>query len=180
MLKFGDVLSRWEQATVGDGGWRDSGMCNTTGAILTLPILMLGPVSGAHFNPAASIAFALRRELTWSDAATYIACQVAGGIIGVIAAHTMFDLPLWQVSQTVRSGTGQWFAEGVASFGLLLTILGCIHCARASVPYAVGLFTATRASTRSRRKTWTTASRRGLELTSLETSRLQVHFSETE
>jgi glycerol uptake facilitator-like aquaporin len=117
-------------------------LCNTlpTGAILTVLILMLGPVSGAHFNPAVSIAFALRRELAWPDAGVYIACQLAGGIVGVLAAHLMFDLPLWQVSQTVRTGPGQWFAEGVATFGLLLTILGCLTCAKAAVPYVVGLY----------------------------------------
>ena len=117
-------------------------LCNTlpTGAILTVLILMLGPVSGAHFNPAVSLAFALRRDIGWRDAAVYMACQVAGAMAGVWAAHMMFDLPLWQVSQTVRSGAGQWFAEGVATFGLLLTIFGCLACARASVPYAVGLY----------------------------------------
>ena len=117
-------------------------LCNTlpTGAILTVLILTLGPVSGAHFNPAVSLAFALRREIAWRDAGAYVVCQVAGGIVGVLAAHLMFDLPLWQVSQTVRTGPGQWFAEGVATFGLLLTIIGCTRCARASVAYAVGLY----------------------------------------
>jgi glycerol uptake facilitator-like aquaporin len=117
-------------------------LCNTlpTGAILTVLILMLGPVSGAHFNPAVSLAFAVRGDIAWRDAAVYIICQIGGGIVGVLTAHLMFDLPLWQVSQTVRTGSGQWFAEGVATFGLLLTIFGCIHCARASVPYAVGLY----------------------------------------
>ena len=101
-------------------------LCNTlpTGAILTVLILTFGPVSGAHFNPAVSIALALRRELPASDAAIYIAAQVIGGIVGVWTAHLMFELPLWQVSVTVRTGPGQWFAEVVATFGLLLTILG--------------------------------------------------------
>jgi glycerol uptake facilitator-like aquaporin len=117
-------------------------LCNTlpTGAILTVLILMLGPVSGAHFNPAVSLAFALRKEIAWRDTAVYIACQIAGGLAGVFAAHLMFELPLWQVSQTERTGAGQWVAEGIATFGLLLTILGCVACARASVPYAVGLY----------------------------------------
>src|SRR3954467_14045484 len=81
-------------------------LCNTlpTGAILTVLILTFGPVSGAHFNPAVSLAFALRGEIAWSDAAVYTVCQIAGGILGVLAAHMMFELPLWQVSQTVRSG----------------------------------------------------------------------------
>jgi len=98
--------------------------CNTlpTGAILTALILTFGPVSGAHFNRAVSIAFALRRDLPWPEAAAYIAVQIAGGVIGVWAAHLMFELPVWQVSLHARTGTGQWLAEFVATFGLLLTI----------------------------------------------------------
>lgn len=111
-------------------------LCNTipTGAILTVLILMFGPVSGAHFNPAVTIALALRRELPASAMVIYIVAQVAGGILGVLSAHAMFELPLWQVSATVRSGTGQWFAEFVATFGLLLTILGTRSA------YAIGLY----------------------------------------
>jgi glycerol uptake facilitator-like aquaporin len=111
-------------------------LCNTlpTGAILVMLILTFGPVSGAHFNPAVSIALALRRELPGSVAATYIAAQIVGGILGVLAAHLMFELPLWQVSLTVLSGVGQWFAEFVATFGLLLAILGTRSA------YAVGLY----------------------------------------
>jgi len=111
-----------------------------TGAMLVVLILIVGPLSGAHFNPAVSLAFALRAELAWREAVVYVGVQILGGIVGVLAAHAMFDLPLWQVSQTVRTGPGQWFAEGVATFGLVLTILGCLSCARASVPYAVGLY----------------------------------------
>jgi glycerol uptake facilitator-like aquaporin len=111
-------------------------LCNTlpTGAILTVLILTFGPVSGAHFNPAVSIALALRRELSPSVAAMYIVTQIVGGIVGVLAAHAMFELPLWQVSATVRTGVGQWFAEGVATFGLLLTILATRSA------YAIGLY----------------------------------------
>jgi glycerol uptake facilitator-like aquaporin len=117
-------------------------LCNTlpTGAILTVLILTLGPVSGAHFNPAVSIALALRRELPAGVAAIYIGAQVAGGIVGVWAAHLMFELPLWQVSVTARTGPGQWLAEFVATFGLLLTILGCSARTPAAIPYAVGLY----------------------------------------
>ena len=117
-------------------------LCNTlpTGAILTVLILILGPVSGAHFNPAVSVAAALRRELSLRVAAMYIAAQIAGAIAGVLTAHAMFELPLWQVSTTVRTGLGQWFAEFVATFGLLLTILGCAARTPAAVPYAVGLY----------------------------------------
>ena len=111
-----------------------------TGAMLVVLILIFGPVSGAHMNPAVSIAFALRRELPSRELPLYIVAQVAGGILGVWAAHLMFDLPILQVSATVRTGTGQWFAEFVATFGLLLTIFGCVAQAPQSVPYAVGLY----------------------------------------
>jgi glycerol uptake facilitator-like aquaporin len=111
-----------------------------TGAILVVLILIFGPLSGAHFNPAVSIAFALRRGLPWPEAALYIAAQIAGAMIGVWTAHLMFELPLWQLSATVRSGAGQWLAEAVATFGLVLTILGCAARTPAAVPYAVGLY----------------------------------------
>jgi glycerol uptake facilitator-like aquaporin len=117
-------------------------LCNTlpTGAILTVLILTFGPISGAHFNPAVSVASALRRELPWPDMATYVAAQIVGGMIGVWAAHLMFELPVWQVSANARTGAGQWLAEFVATFGLLLTILGCVARTPAAVPYAVGLY----------------------------------------
>lgn len=117
-------------------------LCNTlpTGAILTVLILILGPVSGAHFNPAVSIAFALRGDIPWPMAGIYLLAQVCGAIVGVFAAHLMFELPVWQLSTHVRTGTGQWLAEAVATFGLLLTILGCVACASAAIAYAVGLY----------------------------------------
>jgi glycerol uptake facilitator-like aquaporin len=117
-------------------------LCNTlpTGAILTVLILTFGPISGAHLNPAVSIAFAVKRELTATAAAIYIAAQVFGAIGGVWAAHLMFELPVWQLSATVRTGSGQWLAESVATFGLLLTIFGCVARTPAAVPYAVGLY----------------------------------------
>jgi glycerol uptake facilitator-like aquaporin len=117
-------------------------LCNTlpTGAILTVLILTFGPVSGAHFNPAVSIVLAVRRELPVAVVALYIVAQIVGAIAGVLAAHVMFELPLWQVSMTVRTGPGQWIAEGVATFGLLLTILGCSVQTPSAVPYAVGLY----------------------------------------
>jgi len=117
-------------------------LCNTlpTGAILTVLILTLGPLSGAHFNPAVSAAFALRGQLTWPVAGAYVAAQVLGAVVGVWAAHLMFELPLWQLSSTVRSGGGQWLAEAIATFGLLLAILGCMANAPSAVPYAVGLY----------------------------------------
>jgi len=111
-----------------------------TGAMLVVLILIFGPLSGAHFNPAVSIAFALRRELPWPEALVYIAAQIIGAMAGVWTAHLMFELPLWQFSATVRTGPGQWLAEAVATFGLLLTIFGCVARTPAAVPYAVGLY----------------------------------------
>jgi glycerol uptake facilitator-like aquaporin len=117
-------------------------LCNTipTGAMLVVLILIFAPLSGAHFNPAVSLAFAWRGELPWSVAAGYIAAQIAGAIAGVWAAHLMFELPVWQFSITARTGQGQWMAEAVATFGLLLTIFGCAARTPAAVPYAVGLY----------------------------------------
>ncbi len=117
-------------------------LCNTipTGCILVVLILIFAPLSGAHFNPAVSLAFALRGELPWPIAALYIAAQIAGAVIGVWVAHLMFELPLWQFSTTARAGSGQWVAEAVATFGLLLTIFGCAARTPAAIPYAVGLY----------------------------------------
>jgi len=117
-------------------------LCNTiaTGAILTVLILTLGPVSGAHFNPAVSLAAALRGDLTARATAVYIGAQLTGAVAGVWAAHLMFELPVLQISLTTRTGFGQWLAEAIATFGLLLTILGCSARSPAAVPYAVGLY----------------------------------------
>ena len=117
-------------------------LCNTipTGAILVVLILIFGPVSGAHFNPAVTLAFAYRGELTWGIAGTYVAAQLLGGIVGVWTAHLMFELPMLQFSLTQRAGAGQWLAEGIATFGLLLTILGCVARTPSAIPYAVGLY----------------------------------------
>jgi glycerol uptake facilitator-like aquaporin len=117
-------------------------LCNTiaTGAILTVLILTLGPISGAHFNPAVSLAAALRGDMSASATALYIGAQLAGAILGVWVAHLMFELPVLQISLTTRTGAGQWLAEAIATFGLLLTILGCSARNSAAVPYAVGLY----------------------------------------
>src|SRR4051794_38084730 len=117
-------------------------LCNTlpTGAILVVLILIFGPVSGAHFNPAVTVAVAARGELPWRTAGGYVAAQILGAIAGVWAAHLMFELPVLQFSMTIRTGPAQWFAEAVATFGLLLTIFGCLRSQPASVPYAVGLY----------------------------------------
>lgn len=95
-----------------------------TGAILFVLIAVLAPLSGAHFNPAVSIVMTLRDQLSPRDLIAYLAAQFIGGIVGVVAAHAMFDVPLWQVSTHVRTGPGLWLAEGVATFGLLMAVLG--------------------------------------------------------
>jgi len=111
-----------------------------TGAILVVLITILGPVSGAHFNPAISLVFALKGELTPRDALGYVAVQVAGGIAGTVVAHAMFALPLIDASLKMRTGGAQWLAESVAAFGLVATILAGIRFERASVPWLVGLY----------------------------------------
>ena len=111
-----------------------------TGAILVVLITILGPISGAHFNPAVSLVFALKRDLALRDAAFYVVAQVAGGIIGTIAAHLMFALPLLDLSTKARTGGAQWFAEWVATFGLVATILAGIRFERSAVPWLVGLY----------------------------------------
>jgi glycerol uptake facilitator-like aquaporin len=116
-------------------------LCNTlpTGAILTVLILIFGPVSGAHFNPAVTLAMRFDRTITGTTALIYMAAQLFGAILGVWAAHMMFELPVWQFATTVRAGPGQWFAECVATFGLLLTIFGCVRFPVTLAP-AVGLY----------------------------------------
>jgi glycerol uptake facilitator-like aquaporin len=117
-------------------------LCNTipTGAILVVLILIFAPLSGAHFNPAVTLAFAFRRELPWRTAGLYVVAQIAGAIAGVWLAHLMFELPVWQLSLTPRTGIGQWLAETVATFGLLLTIFGCAARSPGAIPHAVGLY----------------------------------------
>ena len=111
-----------------------------TGAMLVVLITIFGPVSGAHFNPAVSLVFALKGDLSWSDAALYTAAQIVGGVIGTMAAHLMFAMPVFMLSEHVRTGGAQWFAEWVATFGLIATILGGIRFAQAAVPWLVGLY----------------------------------------
>jgi glycerol uptake facilitator-like aquaporin len=111
-----------------------------TGAILVVLITILGPISGSHFNPAVSLVFALKRELSTYETALYSAAQVTGGVLGAIAAHLMFALPLIETSAKTRTGLSLWFAEGVATFGLILTILAGIRFARTAVPWLVGLY----------------------------------------
>ena len=111
-----------------------------TGSILIVLILVFGPISGAHFNPAVTLSFALRKEIGISDSGLYVAAQIIGGICGVIAAQVMFDNPLVDISTTSRTGVGQWVGEFVATFGLVGTILGCLKARPEAVPYAVGLY----------------------------------------
>lgn len=111
-----------------------------TGAILFVLITMFGPISGAHFNPAVTAVFAIRRDLSGSDALGYVIAQVLGGIVGVLAAHLMFDETLFQISGKVRAGPSQWFSELVAAFGLVLTILLTLRANAAAVATSVGLY----------------------------------------
>lgn len=111
-----------------------------TGAILVVLILVFGPISGAHFNPAVTLAFWMRRHLDGRLAVAYILVQLVGAAAGVVVANAMFDLPWIHWSTTGRNGGGQWLAEGVATFGLVITILGCLRARPDAVPYAVGLF----------------------------------------
>ena len=111
-----------------------------TGAMLFVLITMLGPISGAHFNPAVSLVFWLRGELTTETALAYVAAQLAGGLLGVWAAHLMFDLPILQMSDKARTGVGQWSGELIATFGLVLTILGTLRSRQEWVPVSVALY----------------------------------------
>ena len=111
-----------------------------TGAILFVLITMLGPISGAHMNPAVSLVAASRGELRWADAVAYIAAQLAFGIVGAWAAHLMFDLPTLQLSIKARTGLGQWTGEAIATFGLILTILGTVRHRPQWVPASVALY----------------------------------------
>src|SRR5437899_520457 len=111
-----------------------------TGAILVVLITILGPVSGAHFNPAVSLVFVVKRELSPGEGAAYAVAQVVGGILGAVLAHAMFVLPLLDVSLKARAGAAQMLSEGVAAFGLVLTVLAGIKFAKPAVPWLVGLY----------------------------------------
>ena len=111
-----------------------------TGAVLVVLITILGPISGAHFNPAVTMVFALKRELTPVEASAYILAQIAGGIAGTLIAHAMFALPLWDASLKVRTGGPQWLAEGIAAFGLVVAILAGLKFNRPALPWLVGLY----------------------------------------
>jgi glycerol uptake facilitator-like aquaporin len=116
-------------------------LCNTipTGAILVVLIAVLGPVSGAHFNPAVTLVFAVRGSFPWREVLPYVAAQCAGGVLGTVVAHLMFDLAPLTIGTTARSGASQWLAEAVATFTLVTAILGGIRHAPQAVPWLVGL-----------------------------------------
>ncbi len=111
-----------------------------TGAILVVLILIFGPISGGHFNPAVTLVFLLRKEMNKHEAVFYVGAQIIGGIIGVFIAHLMFDNPLIDPSTHARTGVSQWISEFVATFGLVATILGCLKSRPDTIPYAVGLY----------------------------------------
>lgn len=112
----------------------------STGAILVVLITIFGPISGGHFNPAVTLAFAIRNEISPRESVQYVVAQLIGGIMGVIIAHAMFDIPLIDPSTIARTGIPQWIGEFVATFGLIATILGCLKTRPEALPYAVGLF----------------------------------------
>lgn len=111
-----------------------------TGAILVVLITVFGPISGAHFNPAVTMVFALRREIAVPAALAFVGAQIAGGICGAILAHAMFDQSLIQASTHIRTGTPQWIAEVTATFGLVAIILGGVKFRAEAVPMLVGLY----------------------------------------
>ncbi|MFY9787040.1 MAG: MIP/aquaporin family protein [Pseudolabrys sp.] len=110
-----------------------------TGAILVVLITILGPVSGAHFNPAVTLVFATRGETPWSEVVPYIVVQCVGAILGTVLAHLMFDLAPLAIGIKARSGPSQWLAEAVATFTLVLTILGGLRYSPSAIPWLVGL-----------------------------------------
>ena len=124
----------------GNDGVALIGCTAAIGAALVVLIWLFAPVSGCHINPAVTLAFLLRREIRPGEAALYVAVQAAGGLAGMLATHLMFDLPLLQTATQVRTGVGQWFSEGVATFGLIVTIFGAIRVRPQAVAAAVGLY----------------------------------------
>lgn len=111
-----------------------------TGAILVVLITLLGPISGAHFNPAVTLSFALLGQVRPPEVLPYIAAQIIGALAGAMLAHAMFDQPLIQAAQNIRTGPAQWLSEGVATFGLVFTILVGLKSAPQAIPWLVGLY----------------------------------------
>jgi glycerol uptake facilitator-like aquaporin len=129
-----------EQLAAGNVAVALLGNTVATAAMLFVLITMLGPISGAHFNPAVSIVMRLRGELERRLLIAYIPVQIAAGIFGIWVAHAMFDLPILQFSEKARTGTGQWLGEFIATFGLLITILGTAKQRPAAIPASVALY----------------------------------------
>ena len=129
-----------ERLAVGNVAIALLGNTIATGAGLVVLITIFGPLSGAHFNPAVTLIFAMRREIGWGTATAYVAAQLAGGVLGVWAAHAMFSEPIWQVSTKLRDGPAQAFAEFIATFGLIAAILGSIRFRPEATPMVVGLY----------------------------------------
>lgn len=125
--------------SAGNDGVALIGNTAATSAILWVLVATLGPVSGAHFNPAVTLAFLVRREISPVEAAVYVVVQVAGCVMGAVIAHAMFELPLIQIAATDRSGAAKMFSEGVATFALVFAIFGAIRHAPKAVPAAVAL-----------------------------------------
>ncbi len=117
-------------------------LANSTvvGAALIVLILIFAPVSGAHFNPAVTLAFLMRKDIGPRDAGLYVAAQIVGAVTGVFASHAMFGEPILQIGTTAREGGGQLLGELIATFGLLATIFGCLAGRKDAIPYAVGLY----------------------------------------
>ena len=143
-LLIGVVGSGIMAAALADGNIAIALLANAiaTGCILYAIITTLGPISGAHFNPAVTLAFALRKEITGRDAMAYVVVQIIGGILGVWAAHVMFDLDILQAATTNRTGVSQWFSEALATFGLLFVIFGGLRSRPEAVPTLVALYIA--------------------------------------
>jgi len=129
-----------EQLSAGNDGLALLANASATAGLLLVLITGLGPASGAHFNPAVSLAFALRGNLPWTRLAAYVPVQVFGGVLGVLLAHAVFDLPLWQPGLRPRTGAAQWLSEGVAAFGLVLTILLALRHRPQATPTLVAAY----------------------------------------
>ena len=141
-LLIGVVGSGIMGATLSGGNIAVALLANAiaTGCVLYVIITTLGPISGAHFNPAVTLAFWLRNEIGTALALQYVAVQICAGILGVWAAHLMFDLPVLQLSTTARTGASQWFSEVLATFGLLFVIFGGLRARPDAVPVLVALY----------------------------------------
>jgi glycerol uptake facilitator-like aquaporin len=140
MLLFACVIGSGvmaERLSAGNFGIALLGNTIATGAMLFVIVSIFGPLSGAHFNPAVTLVAVLRQDLTLSDGLIYVAAQMIGGLAGVMLAHAMFDMPLWEWGVKVRTGPGQWLSEGVATFALVIAILGAVRHRPAWVPAIV-------------------------------------------